>query len=150
MLGGTLEMDLTYVNVLMNDGTISRLPNVPMTKVHVQEIGDEIGTNKTHEPIKESPLVFSHDDMPFATEEDIDQIQWPKKEEYQQIQNKYKDKEVGAVKLLNKGVDYILIQLSQQEVFTAESHPPPSRKYTRFVQETTKFKTKDYKEGDTV
>jgi hypothetical protein len=36
MLGGTLEMDLTYINVPMNDGTISRLPNVPMTKVHMQ------------------------------------------------------------------------------------------------------------------
>jgi hypothetical protein len=36
MLGGTLEMDLNYINVPMNDGTISRLPNVPMTKIHVQ------------------------------------------------------------------------------------------------------------------
>ena len=35
MLGGTLEMDLTYINVPMNDGTISRLQNVPMTNVHV-------------------------------------------------------------------------------------------------------------------
>jgi hypothetical protein len=35
MLGGTLEMDLTYINVPMNDGTISCLLNVPMTKVHV-------------------------------------------------------------------------------------------------------------------
>ena len=36
MLGGTLEMDLTYINVPMNNETISRLPNVPMTKIHVQ------------------------------------------------------------------------------------------------------------------
>jgi hypothetical protein len=34
MLGGTLEMDLTYINVPMNDGKISHLPNVPMTKIH--------------------------------------------------------------------------------------------------------------------
>jgi hypothetical protein len=38
MLGGTLEMDLTYINVPMNDGTISRFSNVPMTKVHVKEM----------------------------------------------------------------------------------------------------------------
>jgi hypothetical protein len=68
MLGGTLEMDLTYINVPMNDGVISRLPNVPMTKIHVQEIGDDIGTNETHEPIKESLPEFYLDDMPFATE----------------------------------------------------------------------------------
>jgi hypothetical protein len=74
MMGGTLEMDITYINVPMNDGMISRLPKVPMTKVHVQEIGDDIGTNKTHEPVIESPPVFSPDNMPFATEEYFDQI----------------------------------------------------------------------------
>jgi hypothetical protein len=36
MLGGTLEMDLTYINVPMNDGTIICLMNVPMTRIHVQ------------------------------------------------------------------------------------------------------------------
>jgi hypothetical protein len=65
--------------------------------------------------------------MPFAIEEDFDQIQLPKKEDYQQLLNKYKDKEVGAVKLLKKGEDNILIQPSQQEVFTTKSHSPSSR-----------------------
>jgi hypothetical protein len=64
--------------------------------------------------------------------------------------NKYKDKEVGVVKLLKKGEDSVLIHPSQQEVFTEESHPPPSTQYTRVVQETTNFKTRDYKEGDIV
>jgi hypothetical protein len=36
MLGGILEMDLIYINVPINDGTISHLLNVPVTKVHVQ------------------------------------------------------------------------------------------------------------------
>jgi len=40
--------------------------------------------------------------------------------------DKYKGKEVGVVKLLKKGEDIVLIQRSQQEVFMAESHPPPS------------------------
>jgi hypothetical protein len=88
MLGGTLEMDLTYINVPMNDGTISRLPNVMMAKVHVQEINDDVITSETHEPIKESLPVFSPDDLPFTSEEDIDQIQWPKKDKYQQILEK--------------------------------------------------------------
>jgi hypothetical protein len=126
MLGGTLDMELTYINVPMNDGTIGHLPNVPMTKIHVREITNHIKTNEEHEPIIKSLSEFSLDDMPFATMEDFDQIQWPKKEDYQQLLNKYKDKEIGTVKLLKKGEDSILIQPSQQEVFTAESHPPPS------------------------
>jgi hypothetical protein len=52
--------------------------------------------------------------------------------------------------LLKKEEDDMLIKPSQQEVFTAEPHSPPSRQYTRVVQETTIFKTKDYKEGDTI
>jgi len=92
MLGGTLEMDLTYINVPMNDGTISCLLNVPMTKVHVQKIGDDIGTRETHEPIKQSLPTFSPDDFPFPSEDDFDQIQWSKKEEYQHILDKYKEK----------------------------------------------------------
>jgi hypothetical protein len=104
----------------------------------------------THEPIKENLPVFSPEDFPFASEEDFDKIQWPKKEEYQQLLDKYKDKEVGTVKLLKKGDDDILIRPTQQEVFTVESHPPPSKQYTRVIQETTKFKAKEYQEGDTV
>jgi hypothetical protein len=127
MLGGTLEMDLTYINVPMNDGTISRLPNVPMAKVHVQEIDNDVETSETHEPIKESLLVFSPEDLPFASEEDFHKMKWPKKEEYQHLLDKYKDKEVGTIKLLKKGEDDILIRPTQQEVFIAESHSPPSK-----------------------
>jgi hypothetical protein len=95
-------------------------------------------------------LNFLPNDMPFATKEDFDQIQWPTREEYQQLLDKYENKEVGAVKLLKKGESDILIRPSQQEVFTAESHPPPSAQYTRVVQGTTKFKIREYMEGDVV
>jgi hypothetical protein len=88
--------------------------------------------------------------MPFATEEDFDQIQWPKKEEYQQFLDKYKDKEVGTVKLLKTGESDILIRPSQQEIFTAESHPPPSAQYTGVVQGMAKYKIREYMEGDVV
>ena len=125
MLGGTLEMDLTYINVPMNDGTISCLPNVPMAKVHVKEIDNGVETRETHEPIKENLPIFSPEDFPFTSEEDFDEIQWTKKEEYQRLLGKYKDKEVGIVKLLKKGDDDILIKPSQQEVLTVESRPPP-------------------------
>ena len=121
-----------------------------MTKIHVQEISDHIKANKAHEPILEGLPKFSLDDMPFATEEDFDQIQWPKKEDYQQLLNKYKENEFGVFMLLKKGEDNVLIQPSQQQVFIEESHPPPSTQYIRVVQETTKFKTMDYKEGDTI
>ena len=150
MLGGTLEMDLTYINVPMKNGTIESLPNIPMAKAHVQEINNDTEINETHEPIKENLPIFSLEDLPFTSEEDFDEIQWPNKEEYQQLLDKYKDKEVGIVKLLKKGDDDILIKPSQQEVLTAESHPPPSRQYTRVIQETTKFETKEYQERDTV
>jgi hypothetical protein len=90
MLGGTLDMELTYINVPMNDGTIIHLLNEPMTKIHVREIIDHIQTNEAHETIIESLPEFSPNDMPFAIEEDFDQIQWLKKEDYQQLLNKYK------------------------------------------------------------
>jgi hypothetical protein len=99
MLGGTLEMDLTYINVPMKNGTIEHLPNVPMAKANVQEIDNDVETNVAHEPIKESLPIFSPKDFPFASEEDFDKTHWPKKEEYQQLLNKYKEKEVGIVKL---------------------------------------------------
>jgi hypothetical protein len=150
ILGGTLEMDLTYVNIPLNNGTIGHLPNVQMTRTHVQETSDPIKYDKAHEQIMESLPEFSPNDMPFATKEDFNQIQWPKREEYQQLLDKYEGKEVGTVKMLNKGESNILIRPSQQAVFTAEYHPPPSAQYTKVVQETTKFRTKEYIEGDTV
>jgi hypothetical protein len=87
--------------------------------VFVKWEGDDIRTSETHEPTKKCLPVFSPDDFSFASEEDFDQIQWPKKEEYQQLLEKYKGKEVGTVKLLKKEEDDMSIKPSQQEVFTA-------------------------------
>jgi hypothetical protein len=74
--------------------------------------GDDIRTSETHEPTKEILPLFSPDDFCFASKEGFDQIQWLKKEEYQQLLDTYKDKEVGTIKLLKKGEDDILIRLS--------------------------------------
>jgi hypothetical protein len=64
--------------------------------------------------------------MPFATEEDFDQIEWPKKEEYQQLLDEFRNKEIRTMKILKKHEDDVQIYPSQQEFFTMEAHPPPS------------------------
>jgi hypothetical protein len=87
--------------------------------------------------------------MLFATEEDFDKIEWPKREEYQLL-DELKNKEIGTVKILKKHEDDVQIHPSQQGIFTAKAHPPPSAQYTRVVQGTTKYKVKKYKVGDMV
>jgi hypothetical protein len=129
MLGGTLEMDLTYVNLPMKNGIIGRLPNVPVTGTHVQETSHPIKNNKAHKQVMGNLPKLSPKNVPFSKKED--QIRWPMRERYQKLLEKYKDKEAGTVKLQKTGEGDIPIQPSQQEVFTAESHPPPSTQYTR-------------------
>jgi hypothetical protein len=124
MLGGTLDMELTYVNLLLKNGIIRRLPNVPINNTHVQETSHPIKNKKAHKQVMGNLPKFSPKYVPFVEKED--QIQWPKRERYQQLLDEYKDKEAGTVKLQKTGEGDILIQPSQQEVFTAESHPPPS------------------------
>jgi hypothetical protein len=127
MLGGTLEMDLTYVNIPLNNGTIGRLPNVPMTKTHVQETSNPIKDDKAHDQIMESLPKFSPQDIPFAKEEAFDQIQWPTREEYQQVLDKYENKEVGAVKLLKKvGIPTPTRKISQEK-YRQRNLTPTSR-----------------------
>ena len=46
--------------------------------------------------------------------------------------------------------DDVRIHPSQQEIFIAESHPPPSTQYTNVIEGMTNFKVKDYKERDMV
>jgi hypothetical protein len=53
-LGGTLEMDLTYVNIPLKDGTIGRLQNVPVTTTHVQEPSDSIKDDKAHDETRQT------------------------------------------------------------------------------------------------
>jgi hypothetical protein len=90
--------------------------------------------------------------MPFTTEEEFDQIKWPKKEEYQQLLDQFQNKEVGTVKILKKpkSEDEVQIHPSQQEEFTPEAHPPPSVQYTRVIQQDERRKIRKYKEGELV
>jgi hypothetical protein len=79
-------------------------------------------------------------------EEKSDQIEWPTKEEYYQLINSLKDQKVEPVKILKR----VQTHPSQQKIFVAKSHPPPSMQHTRVIQGTTNFKVKEYKKGDTV
>ena len=121
-----------------------------MTETHVQDVSPLVKSDKAHDKIIQTLHEYSPEDMPFAIEKDFDQIKWPKREEYQQLLDEFKDKEIGTVKMLKRPEDEVQIDPSHEEVFTAKSHPPPSTQYTRVVQGTTKYKIRKYKEGDVV
>jgi hypothetical protein len=129
MLGGTLQMDLTYATIPMDDETNAHLPNLPMARDHVEEIDldPEIEDPLEEFPkkFKESPPEFFPDDLPFTQEEYFDDIVWPKREDYQQQLDRYKDKEVGSITILKKGDKELLIRPSQEDILTTKSHPLP-------------------------
>jgi hypothetical protein len=50
--------------------------------------------------------------MPFAKEENSNQIKWIKKEEYQQLLNEFKGQESETVKILKKVEDDVWIHPS--------------------------------------
>jgi hypothetical protein len=123
----------------LKDETIGRLRNVPVTTTHVQEPDDSIKDDKAREKTRQAPH-----NTPFATKEDFDQIQRTTKKKYLQLIDRYKDREAGTIR------EDVRTRPSQQEIFIADSHPPPTTQYTKVVQGTTKFKVKEYKEGDIV
>jgi hypothetical protein len=126
MIGRFLEMDLTFLRLPLKDGTTGHLLNVSITGNHVQDVVPSI--NEVQKDVIQTLQEYSPEDMPFAIEEDFDQIEWPKKEEYQQLLDQFQNKEVGTVKILKRKKDEEDMQIhpSQQEVFTPEAHPPPS------------------------
>jgi hypothetical protein len=54
---------------------------------------------------------------------------------------------VRSITILKKGDKEILIKLIQEDTLKMESHPPPSEKYTKVIQETIDLKEEDYKQG---
>jgi hypothetical protein len=83
-----------------------------------------------------------------STEEDFNQIKWPTEEEYLQLISGIEVPE--TVRIRKKVKNDAQIHPSQQKIFVAKSHPPPSTQYTRVIQGTTNFRVKEYKRGDTV
>jgi hypothetical protein len=117
----------------LKDGTVGRLLNVPITGDHVKDIIHPVNDDKAQNNMIQTLQKYSPKDMPFATKEDFYQIEWPKKEEYQQLLDEFKNKEIGTMKILKKNEDDVQIFPSQKEVFIVEAHPPPSVQYTRVV-----------------
>jgi hypothetical protein len=150
MIGGSLEMDLTFLRLPLEDGTTGRLLNVPLAKTHVDDVAPT--SDKQQKDVIQTLQNYTPEDMPFATEEEFDQIKWPKREEYQQLLDQFQNKEVGTVKILKKpkSEDEVQIHPSQQEEFTPEAHPPPSVQYTRVIQQDERRKIRKYKEGELV
>jgi hypothetical protein len=71
---------------------------VPITGTHVQDVS--LAVNEVQKDVIQTLQEYSPEDMPFTTEEYFDQIEWPKKEEYQQLLDQFQNKEVGTVKIL--------------------------------------------------
>jgi hypothetical protein len=72
MLGGTLEMDLTFLELPLKNGTIGHLLNVSITGDHVQDITHPVNNNKEQYEMIQTLQKYSPEDMPFAMEEDFD------------------------------------------------------------------------------
>jgi hypothetical protein len=51
MIGGSLEMDLTFLWLPLKDGTMGRLLNVPITGDHVQDIVHPINNDKAQNDV---------------------------------------------------------------------------------------------------
>jgi hypothetical protein len=135
---------------LLKDGTIGCIQNTPVTTTYEQKSSDSIKDDKAHDKTGPTPHKCSPEDTPFAKEENSSQIEWPMKEEYQRLIDDLKAQKSETVKILKKVENDIQIHPSQQEIFVAESHPPPSTQYTRVIQGMTNFRVKEYKEGDMV
>jgi hypothetical protein len=135
---------------LLKDGTIGCIQNIPVTTTYEQKSSDSIKDDKARDKIGPTPHKCSLEDKHVSKEENSSQIEWPTKEEYQQLINDLKAQKSETVKILKKVENDVQIHPSQQEIFVVESHPPPSTQYTRVIQGTTNFRVKEYKEGDTV
>jgi hypothetical protein len=75
MLGVTLEMDLTLLQLPLKNGMIGCLLNVPIIGDDVQDITHPVNNNKAQNKLMQTLQKYSLEDMPFATEEEFDQIE---------------------------------------------------------------------------
>jgi hypothetical protein len=135
---------------ILKDGTIGCIQNIHVTTTYEKKSSDSIKDDKARDKNGPTAHKCSPEDTPSAKEENSSQVQWPTKEEYQQLIDDLKTQKSETVKILKKVENDVQIHPSQQEIFVAESHLPPSTQYTRVIQRTTNFRVKEYKEGDMV
>jgi hypothetical protein len=93
----------------LKDGTIGHIHNVPVTTTYVQKPSDSIKDDKA----RPTPHKYSPKDTPFAKEENLNQIKWIKREEYQQLMDELKGQESETAKILKKVEDDVRIYPSQ-------------------------------------
>jgi len=74
----------------LKDGTIGHIHNVPVTKTYVQKPSDSIKDDKACDKTRQTPHKYSPEDTPFVKEENLNQIKWINKEEYQQLMDELK------------------------------------------------------------
>jgi hypothetical protein len=67
LLGGTLEMDLSFIEFSLKNGIIGHLLNEQVTETHVQEANRPIKNEKMHDEIIQTLHKYSPEDMPFTT-----------------------------------------------------------------------------------
>ena len=103
----------------LKDGTIGRIQNVPITTTYEKKSSDSIKDDKARDKTRSTPHRYSPEDTPFAKEENSSQIEWPTKEEYQQLMDELKARESETAKILKKVEDDVRICPSQQEIFIA-------------------------------
>ena len=115
----------------MKNGTIGCIQNTPVTTTYEQKSSDSIKDDKARGKTGPTPHKCSPEDTCFAKEENLSQIEWPTKEEYQRLIDDLKAQKSETVKILKKVENDVQIHPSQQKIFVAESHPPPSTQYTR-------------------
>jgi hypothetical protein len=87
MIGRSLEMDLTFLQLPLKDGTTKHLLNVTITGNHVEYVLPPV--NEAQKDVIQTLQEYSLEDIPFATEEEFDKIDWPNKEEYQQLLDEF-------------------------------------------------------------
>jgi hypothetical protein len=69
-----------------------------------------------------SPLGIDLDNLP--QEEDILDVVWPKKEDYQKQLDKYKDKQIGSITILKNENEEKLHKEYQRNISLMRSHSP--------------------------
>jgi hypothetical protein len=143
MLGGTLEMDLSFIELPLKNGVIGRLLNEPVTKTHVQEANHPVKNDKH---MMRSYKLFINSLLKICLlhqKKTLTKLNGPKGKNTSNSWMNSRTRKTGTVKILKRPEDDVQIHPSPQEVFTAEAHPPPSAQYTRVVQETTKYKIRN-------
>jgi hypothetical protein len=70
MVGGSLEMDLTFLRLPLKDGTTGWLLNEPLTGTHVHDVAP--AENEAQKDVIQTLQEYSLEDMPFTMEEDFD------------------------------------------------------------------------------